>query len=125
MHFLTPPPSRQRSARYIGAALAAFLVVSTLYYLQLPAGYSPSHPFDRQAPLAVPPPPWQQPGASNSPIWDARANRVKQAFLHAYNGYLRHAAGHDEIRPLSNTAVDKCVFLPSIKQSRAVTPAQL
>src|SRR3954462_1386825 len=30
------------------------------------------------------------------------ANRVRQEFLHAWNGYKKYAWGHDELKPLSN-----------------------
>lgn len=39
-------------------------------------------------------------------IWQERAEQVKGAFLHAYDGYLKYAASHDELLPLSNAAVD-------------------
>jgi hypothetical protein len=41
--------------------------------------------------------------------WAERANAVRGAFLHAYQGYLTHAAPHDELRPVSKVPVDKCV----------------
>ena len=41
--------------------------------------------------------------------WAERADAVRGAFLHAYEGYLTHAAPHDELRPLSKRPVDKCV----------------
>lgn len=111
--------SRNRSARYVGAAVTALFVVSSLYYLQLPVGSGTSHRFDTFAPFDRQPSSWHPatswPESSlpaNSPIWDTRANHVKQAFLHAYNGYLTHAAGHDELRPLSNHAVNK--YVPTI-----------
>lgn len=44
-------------------------------------------------------------------IWQERAEKVKGAFLHAYDGYLKYAASHDELLPLSNAAVDKYVAL--------------
>ncbi|KAF8551349.1 glycoside hydrolase family 47 protein [Imleria badia] len=39
-------------------------------------------------------------------IWADRAAQVKNAFLHAYHGYERHAFPHDELRPISNTTID-------------------
>src|SRR5687768_12150991 len=36
----------------------------------------------------------------------ALAQRVKEEFLHAWNGYKRHAWGHDELRPLSRDGKD-------------------
>src|SRR5512146_3059581 len=34
------------------------------------------------------------------------ANKVRQEFLFAWNGYKTHAWGHDELRPISRTARD-------------------
>ncbi|KAI9460740.1 seven-hairpin glycosidase [Russula earlei] len=39
-------------------------------------------------------------------VWARRADAVRDAFLHAYNGYLAHAAPHDELRPLSKSPID-------------------
>ncbi|TFY73008.1 hypothetical protein EWM64_g11004, partial [Hericium alpestre] len=39
-------------------------------------------------------------------VWPARAEAVRNAFMHAYSGYLEHAADHDELLPLSNGSVD-------------------
>jgi ER degradation enhancer, mannosidase alpha-like 2 len=36
----------------------------------------------------------------------AMADRVRQEFLHAWNGYKQYAWGHDALRPLSKTARD-------------------
>jgi mannosidase alpha-like ER degradation enhancer 2 len=36
----------------------------------------------------------------------ALAARVREEFLHAWRGYVRHAWGHDELRPLSKKAHD-------------------
>lgn len=41
------------------------------------------------------------------PKWDERAEQVKQAFLHAYHGYERLAAPHDEVKPISGGYKDK------------------
>ena len=41
--------------------------------------------------------------------WAERADAVRGAFLHAYEGYLTHAAPHDELRPLTKSSVNKCV----------------
>jgi hypothetical protein len=58
------------------------------------------HRIKAQRPLAVP--------AHDGP-WEERADAVRGAFLHAYEGYLTYAAPHDELRPLSKRPVDKCV----------------
>ncbi|KAI0306131.1 glycoside hydrolase [Multifurca ochricompacta] len=39
-------------------------------------------------------------------VWSQRAHAVREAFLHSYNGYLTHAAPHDELLPLSKVPID-------------------
>lgn len=39
----------------------------------------------------------------------ARADAVRHAFLHAYTGYQKYAGNNDELRPVSNEAVNKYV----------------
>lgn len=39
--------------------------------------------------------------------WRPRAERVKEAFLHAYHGYEAHALPMDELLPLTNGSVNK------------------
>ncbi|EPQ56632.1 glycoside hydrolase family 47 protein [Gloeophyllum trabeum ATCC 11539] len=39
-------------------------------------------------------------------VWEARAEQVKQAFVHAYHGYEEHAAPHDELLPATAGSVD-------------------
>ena len=39
--------------------------------------------------------------------WAARANAVKQAFVHAYHGYEAHAFPEDELLPLTNSSETK------------------
>jgi hypothetical protein len=41
---------------------------------------------------------------SDPEVWAERASKVKNAFLHAYHGYERYAAPHDELKPVSNRA---------------------
>jgi mannosyl-oligosaccharide alpha-1,2-mannosidase len=36
--------------------------------------------------------------------WAARANAVKQAFVHAYHGYETYAFPEDELLPLTNSS---------------------
>lgn len=48
--------------------------------------------------------------------WDLRKEKVdeekqrrewvKRAFLHVWDGYKRHAWGHDELKPISNSSSD-------------------
>ncbi|KAI5123518.1 hypothetical protein M0805_006678 [Coniferiporia weirii] len=49
------------------------------------------------------------PGPSNGKSlidWSERAERVKEAFLHAYHGYEEYASPADELLPLSNSSID-------------------
>ncbi|KAL0947748.1 hypothetical protein HGRIS_013828 [Hohenbuehelia grisea] len=43
----------------------------------------------------------QGPVLDNSTKWDYRALRVRNAYLHAYTLYKKHAAGYDELLPIS------------------------
>lgn len=40
-------------------------------------------------------------------VWTDRSFQVRDAFLHAYHGYERFAFPNDELRPLSNTSINK------------------
>ena len=102
---------RFKSARYLTAAFAAILVVSTLYYIQIPVPPHLRSSEDFGGPWFSPPKPFQtqRPVVAASPIWDQRAAQVKQMYQHAYGGYRKYAAGYDELRPVSNTAQNKCV----------------
>lgn len=37
---------------------------------------------------------------------DYRADMIKDAFKHAWNGYTTFAYGHDELRPITNGTTD-------------------
>jgi hypothetical protein len=56
-----------------------------------------------------PPPPVPQTIARTKAAspWPARAERVKQAFIHAYTSYENNAFPHDELMPLTNKSIDK------------------
>jgi len=43
----------------------------------------------------------------SSTIWTARAGQVKDAYLHAWNGYQKLAAPFDELLPVSDGKVNK------------------
>ncbi|KAG5647834.1 hypothetical protein DXG03_007758 [Asterophora parasitica] len=49
------------------------------------------------------PPPMAQPEAT---IWSARADKVRDAFIHAYDGYKSRALPSDELAPVSGTKVN-------------------
>ncbi|HEX4064544.1 MAG TPA: glycoside hydrolase family 47 protein [Acidobacteriaceae bacterium] len=48
----------------------------------------------------------QTPAAPRVPSQKEMANRIRDQFLHAWNGYHQYAWGHDELRPLSNQPFD-------------------
>ena len=49
---------------------------------------------------------------SKSPsIWTKRAQEVREAYLHAYRGYMKYAAGHDELLPVSEKYADRQAYL--------------
>jgi len=48
-------------------------------------------------------------GGKDDGLWTSREEAVKQSFLHAYHGYEEYAFPADELRPLANNSVQKCV----------------
>ncbi|KAI9453039.1 seven-hairpin glycosidase [Lactarius psammicola] len=60
----------------------------------------PRHRIKIQRPLA-------ETKVTHDGLWAQRADAVRGAFLHAYQGYLTHAAPHDELRPLSKIPADR------------------
>lgn len=46
-------------------------------------------------------------GLTGPELWTYRAQRVRDAFLHAYDAYEAVAFPHDELKPLTNTWIDK------------------
>ena len=52
--------------------------------------------------------------------WAQRADAVRGAFLHAYEAYLTHASPHDELLPLTNSSIDKCVCSPPRTADRSL-----
>ena len=57
-----------------------------------------------------PNPPQSSPAAASAPWTDQQksemAARVRDEFLHAWNGYKQYAWGHDELKPLSKSYHD-------------------
>ena len=50
-----------------------------------------------------------QTAARKEPVEEAmreRQSAVKQAFMHAWQGYVRFAFGHDEVHPVTNRTND-------------------
>lgn len=64
------------------------------------------HPGGERMDIGVAPPPTMN---TNGGLWEERADRVRQAFLHAYRAYEKCATGWDELLPITCRGVDKCV----------------
>lgn len=57
-----------------------------------------------------------KPSKSFSPppsVWTGHADRVKDAFVHAYGGYMKHAFPSDELLPIGGLKTDKWAVLSS------------
>ncbi|KAH9967560.1 glycoside hydrolase [Russula dissimulans] len=97
----------------LSAFFVLFLPPTFVPHLVHPPPFSPDHP----PPPAFPAPP-PGPGShrhrikaqrplpglgshQKGDLWARRADAVREAFLHAYNSYVAHAAPHDELLPLS------------------------
>ena len=87
--------------------LPALIVLSWPWF----APPSPPHDFGPDSepfhwhPHAPPP----KIGPQHGSVWSNRALQVRDAYLHAYQGYKKYALPHDELLPLSNKFVDKYV----------------
>ncbi|TBU30171.1 seven-hairpin glycosidase [Dichomitus squalens] len=79
-----------------------------------PSGPDFGHPFLRGPPHPPHahggpphPPPFRPPPAPQEHTkWSKRADAVRDAFRHAYKGYLEYAGSSDELKPVSNEAVN-------------------
>ena len=72
----------------------------------VPFRSGPPFPPPSRPPPGFRPPPFD--GSQAGPEeWAARAEKVKEAFLHAYHGYEKYASPNDELLPLSNGSVNK------------------
>lgn len=93
-----------RHRKYFRNALYAsvtVIVLCGLYYYSLAPQDTLAKAFPPEERPAVP--------AYTPPdVWDDRALQVKRAFQHAYHGYERYAAPHDELKPLSNNVKNSC-----------------
>ena len=72
------------------------LRISVLLFLLVASVYS----------LAQSAPAPSDPKSAAAPTDAEMADRVRQEFLHAWEGYKKYAWGHDELRPLSKTPHD-------------------
>lgn len=75
-----------------------------------PPFYKPYQSESGKRPQQYPPPrPYPPPPRPNvaKGQWEERAQRVRDAFLHAWNGYQKYAAGWDELLPVNGGRVNK------------------
>ncbi|TFK39934.1 seven-hairpin glycosidase [Crucibulum laeve] len=60
--------------------------------------------------IAFPPPPHRPPPPPHHEgpptVWSERADRVRDAFVHAWSGYSKYAAGYDELMPVTGEPVN-------------------
>src|SRR5215471_18672452 len=84
------------SYRFLVLSAATFLTLYTFYWSNIKR----SLPFSERPPSRPTPP----------EVWADRADKVRSAFIHAYRGYERYAAPHDELRPVSNRVSDRYVL---------------
>ncbi|KAG6854248.1 hypothetical protein C0991_008941 [Blastosporella zonata] len=128
-----PPPTRligRPLLRWITWAVFSAIVVSIFgpFLLRLLNpdfhAYSPPPPpplipgHHEFVPRPPPPLPWMRPGpppkspaesAVTPPIdpkWSVRAAMVRDAFVHAYEGYKQHALPNDELQPLTGDGIN-------------------
>lgn len=81
-----------------------FAFVTSLWFLgPFLLHMSGSPPYRHRSPHRRPPPLSKVP----STIWSIRADQVKNAFLHAWDGYQRLAVPADELLPVSGGKVNK------------------
>ncbi|EKM81829.1 hypothetical protein AGABI1DRAFT_70315, partial [Agaricus bisporus var. burnettii JB137-S8] len=94
---------------FFRVAVAAVLVVSLVALRFFFTGshkllYTDTYPFETGERLQqyIPPrpyPPPLRPDSSSDP-WNQRAQRVRNAFVYAWQGYSKYAAGRDELTPI-------------------------
>ncbi|KAF9000139.1 glycoside hydrolase [Cyathus striatus] len=99
------------AARWIGLTSIIFSSLWLFSQIISPRGLltgplGPSPPFPQQP---TPPDPQADAVGVVGPVKLPRKNQVKDAFLHAYGGYMKHAFPHDEL--MSNTGKHSDKFL--------------
>lgn len=102
-----------------------FLAIPLIFWFFGPYSISLARPpkssiFDIHATITLPPKikipgsPHHVDAQTASPLWNDRAQQVKNAFVHAYTGYMDHAFPADELLPISAEKTDKYrVFVTS------------
>ncbi|KAH7337659.1 glycoside hydrolase [Rhizoctonia solani] len=104
-------------------AILGLTVAGVLYYLAAPDPYRPELAWPREKPFGgSPPPPAWDPDfdppplpphggpppvkGPGDPVMTERAEAVRNAFRHAYDGYIRAAWKYDELLPNTNGSVN-------------------
>jgi hypothetical protein len=107
-------------ALFAGAVILLLIFSNDVTYnytrIHIQDGFSPRPPYPPFHPPPVDPPPspplhiGPENDTGTSHLWTSRAASIKEAFLHAYRGYEKYAPfPADELQPLSNRSVQKCV----------------
>ncbi|RPD52651.1 seven-hairpin glycosidase [Lentinus tigrinus ALCF2SS1-7] len=103
---------KKRVYRLIPLGVVATCLLWGLMQLATPSGPEPDRPWLYPPPphdhpfRHPPPPPPYGPGPKEHTKWSSRADAVRDAFRHAYGGYVKYAGSNDELLPVSNRAVD-------------------
>ncbi|KAJ3516944.1 hypothetical protein NLJ89_g817 [Agrocybe chaxingu] len=97
LRHLLPATLSRLTLRMLLYAIVFLLGLYTLGYTMAPFSASTSR--RGSVPETEPEPPLVS-------KWQARADMVKAAFLHAYHGYEKYAAQSDELRPVTNRSIN-------------------
>lgn len=106
------------SYRHVAVVFVAIFLLLTFYHVYdtNPYPHLPSRLANSEVAVEVPEVPLSPSLGSLIPTtqppsqeWSQRAEKVKQAFLHAYRNYETYASPHDELLPVTAKHVDKYV----------------
>ena len=116
--FLLPSSLMPNRKQTIGFVFLSFFLLLSLFWLFPPFHYAPDLDFDASFPhhphAPGPHRPIQRPQRPNPTtqdafIWRHRQNLVRDAFLHALNGYKEYAFPNDELLSISGGSSNKYV----------------
>jgi mannosyl-oligosaccharide alpha-1,2-mannosidase len=108
---ITIPLSPRQRVPLRKAVYASLTLVACLLLLHISRNGYPSfkHRFEDSVP--------EDESAASPPVsaeeWNRRAERVKEAFRHAYHGYEKYAQPKDELRPVTNVGMSGFVCFES------------
>jgi hypothetical protein len=101
----TQPLSLQKPL--VRLILLSIALCTTLWFIYT-MGYDPIAPYHRhrhEVPNHYRPLPSSS--FASPSLWSARADQVREAYLHAYRGYSTYAGEHDELLPITNGHINK------------------